>query len=97
MKLPIPGVGQMVAGFRAPGTIASRINSAKITDLGLTKLGATPAHRYAIRYADGSTTVMWVGPKDLPLRVDTQPPGKSKLTTILYSDYNAPITISAPV
>jgi hypothetical protein len=98
MKLPIPGVGQMIAGFRAPDTIAKRIDSAKIKDLGTTKLGDTWVHQYAIDYGDGTSTVMWIGPKDLPLRIDTQQTGKRKLaTTILYSDYNAPITIDAPV
>lgn len=98
MKLPIPGIGQMITGFRAPDTIAKRIDSAKIKDLGDASLGGTPVHEYAIDYGDGTSSVMWIGPGDLPVRIDTRQAGKKKLaTTILYSDYNAPITIEAPV
>jgi hypothetical protein len=96
MKLPMPGVTQMVAHFREPAAAAANIQTSKVSDMGTTLLNGTPVHRYGVDSADGTHAVLWIGPHDLPLRVDVQGADK-RVTTILYSDFNTPITIEAPV
>ncbi|HTV72796.1 MAG TPA: hypothetical protein VME66_03705 [Candidatus Acidoferrales bacterium] len=98
MKFPMPGVTQMIAHFRQPEAVAKTIDTSKITDMGMTQLNGTPAHQYGVDSGDGSThTVMWIGPHDLPLRIDAEELSNKRVTTILYSEFNAPITIEAPI
>jgi hypothetical protein len=96
-KFSMPGMDSMIAEYGKYREIgASHAADAKIVDLGMTAVGGESLHEYEVSTATTDPADIYVG-TDGTIHQIVVPKAKSGPVTMVFSAYNTPITIVAPI
>jgi hypothetical protein len=95
-KFSLPGMDALFSKYAKYREIATgHTTDVKIADLGMTAVGGDPMHEYAISSATSDATDVYVGADGLIHQMVIN--GKDGTATMVFSGYNSPITIVAPI
>ena len=99
MQVPLPA--GTLAKWRDPASLAAAADGMSAEEAGRAMVAGQPSRKYIVRQTKPvkAESTLWIGPKDLPIRIETGPgaDGKSGQVSIRYARYDDPtITIEPP-